>query len=114
MPESCIRQPRIQIPMAGQTNLPARNAKHSWFTASVRIMARDTGSEYKWPMIIAALELFSCVAFEAQRTVRVHKLCGAADIRNVVTEHAHRFFGHEATGFFGYLLFVAIDAGLPE
>jgi hypothetical protein len=30
----------------------------------VRIMARNTGSEYKWPMIIAALELFLLVALE--------------------------------------------------
>ncbi len=77
-------------------------------------MARDTGSEYKWPMIVAALELLSRVALEAYRTVRVHKLRGTADIRYVVTEHAHRFFSHEATNLFGYLLFVAIDACLPE
>ena len=65
-------------------------------------------------MGIAALKLFSCVAFEAQRTVRIHKLRGTADVRYIVAEHADRFFSHEAAGLFGYLLFVAIDACLPE
>ena len=77
-------------------------------------MARNTGSEYKWPMIIAALELFFLVALETKRTFRVHKLRRTADIRYIVTEHAHRLFNHEATDLFGYLLFMAIDACFPE
>ena len=77
-------------------------------------MARDAGAEDIRAVIIAALELFFRVAFEAQRRVRIHKLRGAADIRYIVTKHAHRFFGHEATDLFGCLLFVAIDACLPE
>jgi hypothetical protein len=52
-------------------------------------------------MIIAALKPLSCVAFEAERTVRIYKLGGTADIRYIVTEHAHRFFDYEATDLFG-------------
>ncbi len=77
-------------------------------------MAGNTGSEYKWPMIVAALEFFSRVAFEAERAIRVHKLRGTAGVRYIVTEHAHRFFSHEATDLFGYLLSVAIDTCLSE
>ena len=77
-------------------------------------MTRYAGSEYEWPMIIAAFKFLSCVAFKAYRSVCTHKLRSAADIRYIVTEHAHRFLSHQTANAFGYLLFVAIDACLPE
>jgi hypothetical protein len=95
--------------MAGQAQLPAGNPQHSWFIPSVRIVTCNTCPENKWPVTKAVFEFFFRMALEAERIVRFYQARNASDIRDIVTEHAQRFFSHQAAHRGRHILFVAID-----